>query len=92
MIIGKNILLSVAPRRDWFIEGGKNLENLDRVYGATEKKSTKVTKDVLSIVCKKLHEASSYKVSEMVKSVKMLIGIWISLLPINSQLPFLKII
>ena len=70
MIIGKNILLSVAPRRDWFIEGGKNLENLDRVYGATDKKSTKVTKDVLSIVCKKLHEASSYKVSEMVKSVE----------------------
>ncbi len=70
LIIGKNILLSVAPRRDWFIEGGKNLENLDRVYGSTDKRSTKVTKDVLSIVCKKLHEASSYKVSEMVKSVE----------------------
>ncbi len=70
LIIGKNILLSVAPRRDWFIEGGKNLENLDRVYGSTDKKSTKVTKDVLSIVCRKLHEASSYKVSEMVKSVE----------------------
>ena len=70
LIIGKNILLSIAPRRDWFIEGGKNLENLDRVYGSTDKKSTKVTKDVLSIVCKKLHTASSYKVSEMVKSVE----------------------
>ena len=70
LIVGKNILLSVAPRRDWFIEGGKNLENLDRVYGATDKRSTKVTKDVLSIVCKKLHAASSYKVSEMVKSVE----------------------
>ena len=70
MIVGKNILLSVAPRRDWFIEGGKNLENLDRVYGSTDKKSTNVTKDVLSIVCKKLHVASSYKVSEMVKSVE----------------------
>ena len=52
LTIGKNILLSIAPRRDWFIEGGKNLENLDRVYGSTDKKSTKVTKDVLSIVCK----------------------------------------
>ena len=70
LTIGKNILLSIAPRRDWFIEGGKNLENLDRVYGSTDKKSTKVTKDVLSIVCKKLHVASSYKVSEMVKSVE----------------------
>jgi len=70
LTIGKNILLSIAPRRDWFIEGGKNLENLDRVYGSTDSKSTKVTKDVLSIVCKKLHQASSYKVSEMVKSVE----------------------
>ena len=68
--IGKNILFSVAPRRDWFIEGVKNLENLDRVYGSTDKKSAKVTKDVLSIVCKKLHIATSYRVSEMVKSVE----------------------
>ena len=68
--VGENIFLSIAPRRDWFIEGGKNLENLDRVYGSTDSKSAKVTKDVLSIVCKKLHLASSYKVSEMVKSVE----------------------
>ena len=70
LIVGKNILLSIAPRRDWFIEGGKNLESLDRVYGSTDEKSAKVAKDVLSIVCKKLHLASSYKVSEMVKSVE----------------------
>ncbi len=70
LIVGKNILLSIAPRRDWFIEGGKNLENLDRVYGSTDIRSTKVAKDILSIVCKKLHVASSYKVSEMVKSVE----------------------
>ena len=70
LTIGKNILLCVAPRRDWFIEGVKNLENLDRVYGSTDAKSGKVAKDVLSIVCKKLHLASSYKVSEMVKSVE----------------------
>lgn len=68
--IGENILFSVAPRRDWFIEGNKNLENLDRVYGSTDNYSAKVTKDVLSIVCKKLHSASSYKVSEMVKSIE----------------------
>tara|TARA_Y100001936_G_C16010605_1_gene633345 strand:- start:53 stop:1369 length:1317 start_codon:yes stop_codon:yes gene_type:complete len=68
--VGKDILFSVAPRRDWFIEGVKNLENLDRVYGSTDKNSAKATKDILSIVCKKLHAASSYKVSEMVKSVE----------------------
>ena len=68
--VGKNILLSIAPRRDWFIEGGKNLENLDRVYGSTDKRSTLVARDILSIVCKKLHVATSYRVSEMVKSVE----------------------
>jgi len=68
--LGQDILFSVAPRRDWFIEGVKNLKNLDRVYGSTDIKSAKVAKDVLSIVCKKLHMASSYKVSEMVKSVE----------------------
>ena len=68
--IGKNILFSVAPRRDWFIEGVKNLENLDRVYGSTDNYSAKVTKEVLSIVCKKLHIATSYRVSEMVKSIE----------------------
>ena len=68
--IGKDILFSVAPRRDWFIEGNKNLENLDRVYGSTDNYSAKVTKDILSIVCKKLHNASSYRVSEMVKSIE----------------------
>ena len=70
MEVGKNILLSIAPRRDWFIEGGKNLENLDRVYGSTDERSTKVARDILSIVCKKLHLATSYRVSEMVKSVE----------------------
>ena len=70
LTVGKNILLSIAPRRDWFIEGGKNLESLDRVYGSTDEKSAKVARDVLSIVCKRLHLASSYKVSEMVKSVE----------------------
>jgi len=68
--VGNNILFSVAPRRDWFIEGNKNLENLDRVYGSTDKYSATITKDVLSIVCKKLHNASSYRVSEMVKSIE----------------------
>ncbi len=68
--VGKNILLSIAPRRDWFIEGGKNLENLDRVYGSTDERSTQVARDILSIVCKKLHVATSYRVSEMVKSVE----------------------
>ena len=68
--IGKDLLYSVAPRRDWFVEGTKSLRELDRVFGSTDKKSSKITKSILSIVCKKLHEASSHKVSEMVKSIE----------------------
>ena len=68
--IGRDLLYSVAPRRDWFVEGTKSLRELDRVFGSTDKKSSKITKSILSIVCKKLHEASSHKVSEMVKSIE----------------------
>ena len=68
--IGTDILYSIAPRRDWFVEGTKSLEELDRVFGSTDKKSSKITKNILSIVCKKLHEASSHRVSEMVKSIE----------------------
>ncbi len=59
---------SVAPRRDWFVDNSKNLVEMDRVFGGWSKKCTYLTKKVLSIVCKRLHEASSYKISELVKS------------------------
>ena len=52
------------------MEGTKSLRDLDRVFGSTNEKSSKITKNVLSIVCKKLHEASTHKVSEMVKSIE----------------------
>ena len=70
IIPGKDFIYAVAPRRDWFVESTKSLENLDRVFGSTDSKSSKKVKSVLSIVCKKLHEASSHKVSEMVKSIE----------------------
>jgi nucleotide sugar dehydrogenase len=67
---GKDFIFAVAPRRDWFVEGTKSLENLDRVFGSTDKISSKYVRSILSIVCKKLHEASSHRVSEMVKSIE----------------------
>jgi len=70
IVLGKDILFAVAPRRDWFVEGNKSLRELDRVFGASDEVSTKETKEVLAIVCDKLHAASSYKVSEMVKSIE----------------------
>jgi len=68
--IGTDILFAVAPRRDWFVEGNKSLRELDRVFGAADEHSTKETKNILEIVCDKLHVASSYRVSEMVKSIE----------------------
>ncbi|MBF0558806.1 MAG: nucleotide sugar dehydrogenase [Nitrospirae bacterium] len=68
IVIGRDILFGVSPRRDWFVEGGKNLMDLDRVFGGYDERSKEAVEEVLGIVCKKLHAASSCYVSEMVKS------------------------
>jgi len=65
---GADFLYGVAPRRDWFVAGGRNLEELDRVYGGYDEASTQAIGDVLGIVCTRLHAASNHQVSEMVKS------------------------
>ena len=70
VIPGKDFIYGVAPRRDWFVEKTKSLETLDRVFGSTDEASSLKMKSVLSLVCKKLHCASSHKVSEMVKSIE----------------------
>ena len=67
-IDSKEYLYSVAPRRDWFVDDSKNLENMDRVFGGYDNESKILTEKILSIVCKNLHPASSHRVSEMVKS------------------------
>ena len=64
----KNFFFSVAPRRDWFVDGSKNLEKMDRVFGGWDENSTELTKLILSKVCKKLHQASNFEISELVKS------------------------
>lgn len=68
VLLGKDLLYGVAPRRDWFVDGGRNLSDLDRVFGGYDKKSSEAIEEVLGVVCKKLHRASSCYVSEMVKS------------------------
>ena len=70
LIPGKDFIYGVAPRRDWFVENTKSLVEIDRVFGSTNIASSKIIKNILSIVCKNLHEATSHKVSEMVKSIE----------------------
>ena len=38
--VGKDILLGVAPRRDWFISPEKSLKTLPRVVGGTTPETT----------------------------------------------------
>ncbi|MDC3016836.1 nucleotide sugar dehydrogenase [Candidatus Pelagibacter sp.] len=64
----KKFFYAVAPRRDWFVDNSKNLELMDRVYGGSNDESGILAKNILSMICKKLHRASSHKISEMVKS------------------------
>lgn len=66
--VGKDILLGVAPRRDWFVDGTKSLKDLDRVFGGCEPLAATAMKQVLSVVCDRLHQASNHRTAEMVKS------------------------
>ncbi len=68
--VGKDILLGVAPRRDWFISPDKNLKSLPRIVGGTTPETTKLMVDVLGIICDNLIQASDHRHAEIVKSVE----------------------
>ncbi len=65
-----DIMVGLAPRRDWFDSPEKNLRTLTRVVGGTNQESTDTIKDVLSIVCNHLIAVPDVHVVEMVKSVE----------------------
>jgi nucleotide sugar dehydrogenase len=68
--VGRDILLGVAPRRDWFISPEKNLRTLPRIVGGTTPDTSKLMVEVLSIVCDKLIPAPDHRHAEIVKSVE----------------------
>jgi nucleotide sugar dehydrogenase len=68
--VGKDVLIGVAPRRDWFISPEKNLRNLPRIVGGTTQDTTQQMLDVLSIVCDKLLPARDHRHAEIVKSIE----------------------
>lgn len=68
--LGGGARIVVAPRRDWFTIASHNIETLDRVVGATSPRVLKDAVEVLSIVSSKIHEASSYRIAELVKCVE----------------------
>ncbi|MFH1824026.1 MAG: nucleotide sugar dehydrogenase [Candidatus Firestonebacteria bacterium] len=68
--VGKDILLGVAPRRDWLGSTGKSLVNIPRVIGATTNRAAELMYSVLSLVCKHLVMARNHRDAEIVKSVE----------------------
>jgi nucleotide sugar dehydrogenase len=68
--VGRNLLLGIAPRRDWFIAPDKNLRTLDRVYCGFDDRSAVAMFEFLNILCDKLHRAADYRICEMVKCIE----------------------
>ena len=65
-----NVALAVAPRRDWFLADGRDLRSLPRIYCGTTPAVTAATADVLAIVSRQLHPASSCLVAELTKCIE----------------------
>jgi nucleotide sugar dehydrogenase len=68
--VGKDALVGVAPRRDWFISPEKNLRSLPRIVGGSTPETTHHMIEVLSIVCDRLIPAPDHRHAEIVKSVE----------------------
>lgn len=70
MRVGRDILVGVAPRRDWFISPEKSLRNLPRVVGGTTPETTALMQEVLGIVCDTILPAKDHRHAELVKSIE----------------------
>jgi nucleotide sugar dehydrogenase len=68
--VGKDILLGVAPRRDWFTDNDKTLKTLPRVVGGTTPETTKLMAEVLGLVCNTIIPAHDHKHASIVKSIE----------------------
>lgn len=65
-----DIILAIAPRRDWFVSQDKNLKNLPRIVATYNNQKIDFVKEILSIICNNLVVSHDYKAAEMVKSVE----------------------
>jgi nucleotide sugar dehydrogenase len=70
MRVGRDILVGVAPRRDWFISPEKSLRNLPRVVGGTTPETTALMQEILGIVCDTILPAKDHRHAELVKSIE----------------------
>lgn len=68
--VGHDVLVGVAPRRDWFISPEKTLKTLPRIIGGTTPETTALMAEVLGIVSDHILQASDHRHAEIVKSVE----------------------
>lgn len=68
--VGEDVLVGVAPRRDWFVDKDKSLKNLPRIIGGTTLETTQLMEECLGIVVDTLHHAPDHKHAEMIKSIE----------------------
>lgn len=68
--VGNDLLLGVAPRRDWFTEPDKNLKTLPRVIGGTTQQTTDLMAEVFGLICDKIYKATDHKHAALVKSIE----------------------
>ncbi len=67
---GKDIILAIAPRRDWFISQDKNLKSLPRVIATYNNQGLETVKKILTIICDNVITSCDLDAVEMVKSVE----------------------
>jgi len=68
--VGKDLLLGVAPRRDWFVDADKTLKTLPRVVGGTTKETTELMVNVLGLICDTVLKAEDHRHAAIVKSIE----------------------
>lgn len=68
--VGSDILIGVAPRRDWFVSPDKTLRTLPRVVGGSTPQTTDLMSSVLGTVCDNVLRATNHKHAAIVKSVE----------------------
>lgn len=66
----EDVLVAIAPRRDWFVDSGRNLTDIPRIVGGSTPHATDEAAAVLGLVCKTVIPASSHNEAELIKSVE----------------------
>lgn len=70
LVAERDVLLALAPRRDWFTAEQGTLRTIDRIYSGTGPLAADAAGDVLSVVNDALHRAPSHEEGELVKCVE----------------------